>query len=55
MPRSSRRWIAQEYGSYHLISRVAGGELIFGDDEKRYLVDLIERMSRGFYVKLHTF
>ena len=55
MPRTARRWIAQEYGSYHLISRVVGGDMLFGDEEKRYLLGMIERMAKGFYVKLHTF
>jgi len=55
MPRPKRRWISQESGSYHIISRVAGGELLFDQMDKEYLLKLLERFASGFFIQVHAF
>lgn len=55
MPRSKRKLISQTDGSIHLISRVAGGDIIFYDEEKEYLLELIERFALGFFVEIHAY
>ena len=55
MARPKRAWTHQDYGCYHIISRVAGGDLWFDDEEKEYFLKLLERYSRGFYVDIHAF
>jgi REP element-mobilizing transposase RayT len=55
MARSNRRWISQERGSFHIISRIAGGELLFKTEEKEYLLKLLERFASGFFVRIHAF
>jgi REP element-mobilizing transposase RayT len=55
MPRSNRRWISQLRGSFHIISRIAGGELLLKTEEKDYLLKLLERFASGFFVRIHAF
>lgn len=55
MPRSRRRTVSQDIGSIHIISRVAGGELIFNDGEKEFFLKLLERLASGFFVEIHAF
>jgi REP element-mobilizing transposase RayT len=55
MARPKRRWISQDSGSYHIITRVAGGELLFNDMDKEHLLKLLERFASGFFVRIHAF
>lgn len=55
MPRSSRSWTSELSGSFHIISRVAGGERLFGDREKEYFLLLLEKYAKGFFVDVHAF
>ncbi len=38
MGRGKRPWISPEVGSYHIVTRVAGGDLLFGVKEKEQFV-----------------
>jgi REP element-mobilizing transposase RayT len=58
MGRSKRQWVSQQVGSFHIISRAAGGtgsDFILQDQEKEYFLKLLERFASGFFVKVHTF
>jgi putative transposase len=55
MPRSNRRWISQQAGSFHIISRIAGGGILLHHEEKEYFLKLLERLSAGFFVQIHSF
>ncbi len=55
MGRPKRCWVSQECGSYHIISRTAGGEILFHDQEKEHFLNLFERLAAGFFVQVHTF
>lgn len=55
MARPGRRWISQESGSYHIISRVAGGGLLFNQLDKEYFLKLLERFASGFFIRIHAF
>jgi len=55
VPRTKRQLVSQYSGSYHLISRVAGGELLFNQADKEYFLRLLERMARSFFVQVHAF
>ncbi len=55
MARAKRRWVSQDVGSFHIISRVAGGELLFNEDDKESFLKLLERFAEGFYVDIHAF
>ena len=55
MPRSSRSWTSELSGSFHVISRIAGRELLLGDKEKEYFLLLMEKFARGFFVDIHAF
>ncbi|MCK4764222.1 MAG: hypothetical protein KAW12_18630 [Candidatus Aminicenantes bacterium] len=55
MPRPRRAWVSQEVGSFHLISRIVGAEIILHDEEKEYFLKLMERFSSGFFVAIHAF
>jgi len=55
MPRSRRSWTHQDYGCYHIISRVADSKVWFSDEEKEYFLKLLEKYSSGFYVDIHAF
>jgi REP element-mobilizing transposase RayT len=47
--------VSQESGSYHIISRTVGAEILFHDQEKEYFLNLLERLAAGFFVQVHTF
>ena len=55
MPRKDRAWISRLMGSYHIMSKVAGGELLFSDADKEYFFELLERFADAFYVEVHAF
>ena len=55
MPRTKRKWISGQAGSLHIISRTARNDVMFNDDEKEYLMELIQRFASGFYVDIHAF
>ncbi len=55
MPRTKRKWISGKAGSLHIISRTARNDVMFNDDEKEYLMELIQRFASGFYVDIHAF
>ena len=55
MPRPRRAWVSQETGSFHIISRIVGGEIILYDGEKEYFLKLLERLASGFFVDIHAF
>jgi REP element-mobilizing transposase RayT len=55
MPRSRRRWISGEAGSFHIISRIAGGDILLHRQEKEYFLKLLERLAAGFFVQVHAF
>jgi hypothetical protein len=55
MGRPKRFWVSQESGSYHIISRTVGGEILFHDQEKEFFLNLLERLAAGFFVQVHTF
>ena len=55
MPRRKRIILPRELGVMHIYSRVAGGGLILGTDEKEQLLKMIERFSSAFFVTLHEF
>jgi len=55
MARTRRQWISQQAGSFHIISRTAGGDVRFSDEEKEYFLNLLERFASGFFVEIHTF
>jgi putative transposase len=55
MGRPKRALISQESGSYHMISKVAGGALIFNRHDKEYFLSLLERLANGFFVDIHAF
>lgn len=55
MPRKKRVFISRDFGSHHIVSRVAGGAFLFGDIEKEHLLGLLERYSQAFFVHIHSF
>lgn len=55
MARPNRAWISRLMGSYHIMSKVAGGELLFSNADKEYFLELIERFAGGFFVEVHAF
>ena len=55
MPRSNRRWVSQQEGSFHIISRIAGGDILLHRQEKEYFLKLLERFAAGFFVRIHGF
>jgi REP-associated tyrosine transposase len=55
MSRSKRHWTSQEAGSVHIISRVVGKQFLLGKTEKEYFLQLLERLSSGFFVQIHAF
>ena len=40
---------------HHITTRSAGGEFIFGPVEKEYFLKLLQKFSRTFFVRIHTF
>ena len=55
MPRAARSWTSQLCGSVHIISRVAGGEFLFHEEEKEVFMKLIEHFAAGFFIDIHAF
>ncbi len=55
MARARRRWVSQDVGSFHIISRVAGSELLFNEEDKEFFLKLLERFAEGFFVEIHAF
>ena len=58
MGRTKRQWVSQLVGSFHIISRVAGGtgsDFILQDQEKEFFLKLLERFASGFFVEVHAF
>ena len=55
MARSKRHWVSQQVGSFHVISRTTGGDILFHDEEKEYFLKLLERFASGFFVAIHAF
>lgn len=55
MPRSKRQWISQQVGSFHIISRTSGAQLMLNDEEKEHFLKLLERFAAGFFVQIHAF
>ncbi len=58
MGRAKRQWVSQLVGSFHIISRVAGGtgsDFILQEQEKEYFLELLERFASGFFVQVHAF
>ena len=55
MGRTKRAWVSQSAGSFHIISRVAGGDILLHEPEKEYFMKLLERLASGFYVQIHAF
>ena len=58
MPRGRRSRIDGEQGSYHIITKTVFDDDMkryFTDNEKEYFLKLLMRLSRGFYVKIHSF
>lgn len=55
MPRTKRIFISREHGSHHLYSQVVGASFLFGAAEKEHLLELLERLTLGFYIEVHGF
>jgi REP element-mobilizing transposase RayT len=55
MPRTKRRWVSQDCGSFHIISRLAGNNYLFTIEEKEYFLALMERLAAGFFISIHAF
>jgi len=55
MGRDPRAFVSQCAGSYHIISRTVGGDLLLRDREKEYFMNLLERLASGFFVQIHAF
>jgi len=55
MPRTRRRWISQNAGSFHIISRTTGDDTYFDTKAKEYFLQLLERLASGFFVNIHAF
>ncbi len=55
MGRRRRQWVSQEVGSFHIISRTTGADILFFDQEKEYFMNLLEGLAAGFFVQIHAF
>ncbi len=55
MPRTKRHWVSQKAGSFHIISRTTGQDILLHDEEKEYFFKLLERFASGFFVAIHAF
>ncbi|MCP5102786.1 MAG: hypothetical protein GY950_05390 [bacterium] len=55
MPRTRRHWVSQKAGSFHIISRTTGQDILFHDQEKDYFLRLLERFASAFFVSIHAF
>jgi len=55
MPRTKRHLVSEQVGSVHVISRTAGGDSWFNNEEKEYFMHLLERFAYGFFINIHAF
>jgi len=55
MARPKRQWVSQDVGSFHIISRVAGGEFLFTESDKEFFLKRLERLAAGFFLEIHAF
>ncbi len=55
MPRTARLLIPNEPAVYHVITRTALGGYPLGDVEKDFLVDLIRRLSKVYFIEVFGF
>jgi REP element-mobilizing transposase RayT len=55
MARLNRQRVTEEFGGYHVISRVAGGDFLFKAEDKDYFLNLLRRFVSGYFVQLHSF
>ncbi len=55
MARGRRRWVSQDGGSFHIISRVVGRQFLLGTREKNYFLELMKRLTTGFFIQIHSF
>jgi REP element-mobilizing transposase RayT len=55
MARLNRQLVSAEFGGYHIISRVAGGDFLFKAEDKDYFLNLLRRFVAGYFVQLHSF
>ncbi len=55
MARKRRQWISQTAGSFHIISRTTGGDILLHDEEKEYFLQLLECFTAGYFVAIHSF
>jgi len=55
MGRTARERIHQDFGSYHVVSRMTAELQWWTDDEKEEYLRLLERFASGFFVQIHAF
>ncbi|MHC5022205.1 MAG: transposase [Planctomycetota bacterium] len=55
MGRRRRLRVNQDFGSYHVVSRLSDGLPWWSDEEKEEFMRLLERLARGVYVQIHAF
>lgn len=55
MARLNRQTVSAEYGGYHIISRITGGDFLLDDAEKDYFLNLLRRFAAGYFVRVHSF
>jgi len=55
MGRRRRERIGQDYGSYHVVSRFVPEAEWLSDGEKEAVLQLLERLARGYFVQIHAF
>ncbi len=55
MSRAYRWFVDAEYNSYHIISRTSRGEFLIDDEGKEYLMRLMFKLSKAFYINITSF
>jgi len=55
MPRNRRQWISQSCGAFHITSKLTGNATLLTYDEKEYFLRQLERLAKGFFIKIHSF
>ncbi len=55
MGRGYRAYVHQDHGSYHIISRVAGGGFLFNGGDKEYFVNLMFKLAKGYFVDIISY
>jgi putative transposase len=55
MPRGNRSTVSQECGASHINSHLVDENALFSNDEKEYFLRLMERLSSGFFIRIHAF